>query len=186
MRNELLKDEAYEHFKSAFEKQLSTQSDEHRTRVVEIDKENRDLAARMDKLIATIEAGGHSTPIIVRIKEIEQRQQEIAKARNALTANHINLPRKLPSLYRSYVDQLAKTLSNEEVVGRAANELRDLIEKLTVHYDEANEEHTIEVCGNLTAMLGGANPSEADNYKQSESSIKLVAGVGFEPTTFRL
>jgi site-specific DNA recombinase len=186
LRNELLKDEAYEHFKSAFERQLNSQSNEHRSRVVEIDKETRDLTARLDKLIATIEAGGHSAPIIARIKEIEQRQQELAKARNALTANHISLPRKLPSLYRSYVDQLAKTLSNEEVVGRAANELRDLIEKLTVQYDDARDEHTIEVSGNLTAMMVGANPSDAGDYQQSESSIKLVAGVGFEPTTFRL
>ena len=84
------------------------------------------------------------------------------------------------------MDQLAKTLSNEEVVGRAANELRDLIEKLTVQYDDVCDEHTIEVSGNLTAMLGGAIPSDADDYQQSESSIKLVAGVGFEPTTFRL
>ncbi|OCX60071.1 hypothetical protein BFP70_17830 [Thioclava sp. SK-1] len=158
LRNELLKDEAYEHFKSAFEKQLNSQSNEQRSRVVEIDKESRDLTARLEKLIATIEAGGHSAPIIARIKEIEQRQQELTKARNALTANHISLPRKLPSLYRSYVDQLAKTLSNEEVVGRAANELRDLIEKLTVQYDDDRDEHTIEVSGNLTAMLGGATP----------------------------
>ena len=186
LRSELLKDDAYEHFKSAFERQLNSQSNEHRSRVIEIDKESRDLTARLDNLIATIEAGGHSAPIILRIKEIEQRQQELAKARNALTANHISLPHRLPSLYRSYVDQLAKTLSNEEVVGRAANELRDLIEKLTVQYDEGRDEHTIAICGNLAAMLSGANPSDADSYQQSESSIKLVAGVGFEPTTFRL
>ena len=95
LQNELLKDEAYEHFKSAFERQLNSQSNEHRSRVVEIDKEARDLTARLEKLIATIEAGGHSAPIIARIKEIEQRQQELSKARNALTANHISLPRKL-------------------------------------------------------------------------------------------
>ena len=176
LRNELLKDEAYALFKTAFEAQLNSQSSEHRTRVVEIDKEGRDLSARLDKLIATIEAGGHSETIVARIKEIEQRRGELTKARNALTANHISLPRNLPKLYRTYVDELAKTLSNEEVVGRAAYEMRHLIKTLTVNYDGAKDEHTIEVRGDITAMFGGANPSEADSYQQSESSIKLVAG----------
>ena len=186
LRHELLKDEAYEQFKSAFETQLNAQSGEHRTRVVEIDKETRDLSARLEKLIATIEAGGHSQTILARIKEIEQRQSELSKARNALTANHIKLPRKLPTLYRSYIDELAKTLSSEEVVGRAGMEMRQLIEKLIVNFDEATEEHSIDVLGDITAMFKGANPSDTENYQQSESSIKLVAGVGFEPTTFRL
>jgi len=186
LRHELFKDAAYEQFKSAFEVQLHAQSNEHRIRVVEIDKETRDLSARLEKLIATIEAGGHSTTIVARIKEIEQRQGELSKARNALTANHIKLPRNLPTLYRSYIDGLAETLSSEEVVGRAGMEMRQLIEKLIVNYDEATEEHSIDVRGDITAMFRGANPSDTENYQQSESSIKLVAGVGFEPTTFRL
>lgn len=114
---------------------------------------------------------------MARINEIEQRQSELTKARNALTANHIKLPRNLPSLYRSYVDELAKTLSSEEVVGRAGMEMRQLIEKLTVNYDEAAEEHSIEVFGDITAMFKGANPSESDNYQQSESSIKCIRPV---------
>ena len=186
LRHELLKDEAYAYFKTSFETQLNIQSSDHRTRVVEIDNEDRALSVKLDNLLASIEAGDDTRSIIKRIKSLERRQDELTKARSALTANHIKLPHNLPSLYRTYVDELAKTLSSEEVVGRAGMEIRQLIEKLTVKYDDATDEHSIEVFGDITAMFRGANPSDSDSYQQSESSIKLVAGVGFEPTTFRL
>lgn len=46
-------------------------------------------------------------------------------------------------------------------------EMRQLIEKLTVNYDEATEEHSIDVRGDITAMFKGANPSESDKNQQS-------------------
>lgn len=62
--------------------------------------QDRALSVKLDNLLASIEAGDDTRSVIKRIKSLEQRQDELTKAQNALTANHIKLPRNLPSLYR--------------------------------------------------------------------------------------
>jgi site-specific DNA recombinase len=79
----------------------------------------------------------------------------------------------------------------------AFNILRDLIERITVHPGEKGPE--IELTGKIVAMvelaLGSAEGNCTNNKTafrrlalddRSRGSVKVVAGVGFEPTTFRL
>jgi site-specific DNA recombinase len=186
LKNDLLKDEAYEHFKITYENQLKAQTAEQNERVVAIDQEKRKLEGSLSNLMSAIEVGGHSPTILKRLGEIEVRLQELSRVKRALTVNAVELPHRWRALYRSYVEKLTETLSNEEVVGRAAEQIRELIDRLIVRFDVDSDRHSIEVAGDFVKMLIGANPSEAENYQQSESSLKLVAGVGFEPTTFRL
>ena len=46
--------------------------------------------------------------------------------------------------------------------------------------------HWLDLRGKLLQMLQKAKPAELAGLVSCESSLKLVAGVGFEPTTFRL
>ena len=46
--------------------------------------------------------------------------------------------------------------------------------------------HEIELRGKLLEILKKSKTAIAAGFEQAESSLKLVAGVGFEPTTFRL
>ena len=133
-----------------------------------------------------LESGTHSPALIERLYAVEQQLKEMMAAREAAVVKPIPLPANLPDVYRHYVSELVQTLTSEKVVGRAVDEIRQIIERITVNYDEDNKSHTMEVVGNIVEMLGKSNLSDADKYQQSESSIKLVAGVGFEPTTFRL
>ena len=58
------------------------------------------------------------------------------------------------------------------------------------------EKVKIELVGNIAAMVNLTQPYDATNRKAAlvraalsateESSVKVVAGAGFEPTTFRL
>jgi site-specific DNA recombinase len=61
--------------------------------------------------------------------------------------------------------------------------VRGLIEQVTVRIDSGGEV-TLDLEGALTAMLDLAQPGAVRGL--SERSVKVVAGVGFEPTTFRL
>ena len=98
----------------------------------------------------------------------------------------VSLPDNLPILYKHYVSDLVETLTSEKIIGRAVDEVRELIERIEVSYDVDTKKHTMMIVGNIVELLGKSNLSGADDYQQAESSIKLVAGVGFEPTTFRL
>lgn len=69
-------------------------------------------------------------------------------------------------------------LSDETVVGRAADELRDLITAVTVRWDAVARSHAVEIEGKPLEMLQKANPAGEAGYVSEETSLKLVAGAG--------
>ena len=92
----------------------------------------------------------------------------------------------LPAFYRSYVDNLTATLTHEEVAGPAADELHGLIDTVEVSWDAGAQIHELELRGELLEMLAKKRPAGGAGLAANACSLKLVAGVGFEPTTFRL
>ena len=77
-------------------------------------------------------------------------------------------------------------LSDEGVSGRASEELHQIIDTVVVTWDAGTKHHALEVGGKLLDMLNIRKPALGAGLGICESSLKLVAGVGFEPTTFRL
>ncbi len=106
--------------------------------------------------------------------------------REALVPTPVDLPEDLPSLYRAYVADLASTLSDEVVAGSAADELHTLIDTVVVSWNEQKEHHELDCQGKLLELLSFADSKKAAGLSTAAYSLKLVAGVGFEPTTFRL
>ena len=89
---------------------------------------------------------------------------------------------QLSELYRQKVDALSQTLADPEIRPMALETIRGLISAVTIH--ETNEGTRVILDGAITALVGLAQP-EAEAFINS-GSVKVVAGVGFEPTTFRL
>ena len=117
----------------------------------------------------------------------------VAEDRNALRAaldsllpKRVEPPADLPALYRRYVDNLSATLRDEEVSGSAADELHGLIDRVVVTWDGDREHHELDVSGKLLEILATPKPTLEAGLVSNGCSLKLVAGVGFEPTTFRL
>ncbi|MDO6512454.1 hypothetical protein Q4514_18320 [Celeribacter halophilus] len=96
------------------------------------------------------------------------------------------MPEDLPTLYHAHIEDLVGTLSNEAVAGAASDELHELIDSIDVCWEEDKKQHTLELRGKLLEMLIKAMPSGTESITSNSCSLKLVAGVGFEPTTFRL
>ena len=62
-----------------------------------------------------------------------------------------------------------------------------MVDAIMVRHDAALGIHVVELTGKLQALLQKANPAGEAGYVHCASSqVSLVAGVGFEPTTFRL
>ena len=130
---------------------------------------------------------GIATGELLRELEETTKKLEQAKAnRDAAVPQEVPLPDNLPDLYRDYVDDLVQTLSDEGVVGRASDLLHDLIHRVVVRYDEETQTFDMEIDGNIVKMLTASNPAGGGSYARMGSSIKLVAGAGFEPAAFRL
>ncbi|MCB1702304.1 MAG: zinc ribbon domain-containing protein [Halioglobus sp.] len=99
--------------------------------------------------------------------------------------------------YREEVAALRETLSRSGGQGEAAGHLRDLIEKIVLTPSPGREDLQIDLYGDLAGILSMATDKtghqkrerlrNAVNDNASEpSKIVLVAGAGFEPTTFGL
>jgi site-specific DNA recombinase len=86
-------------------------------------------------------------------------------------------------LYRRKVECLHETLNANDTKTEATEVLRGLIEAINVR--PTNYGLEIELAGNIVNMLKlpGKGSFSIANH---ERSVKVVAGVGFEPTTFRL
>ena len=105
--------------------------------------------------------------------------------------------------YYKVIGDLTKLLNQEDMRGEAHMHLRGLIEKITFTPMPNSDELSIDLYASLAGVLKIASKGASmndnntpikkrlrkiavnDNYS-SEPSIELVAGVGFEPTTFGL
>ena len=78
--------------------------------------------------------------------------------------------------------ELSKALEDPEIRTPALEAIRGLIKRVTVFNEPDGV--TLDLEGAITAMIDLAQPlakNEADL-----GSVKVVAGIGFEPMTFRL
>ena len=97
----------------------------------------------------------------------------------------------MANIYQERVGKLCENLRREEDRAPEVDVLRSLIEQVTLMPD--NGELAIILRGDLGAILrfaaGKKKPdflSKAEALDNLLSQGSLVAGVGFEPTTFRL
>ena len=97
---------------------------------------------------------------------------------------HPNMSR----LYHSNVSDLANALNEPDVRREAAEALRALIDKVVLTPSE--DGYDIDLHGDLAGILALASGKKAKTAQadmaEAVSQISLVAGVGFEPLTFRL
>ena len=92
----------------------------------------------------------------------------------------------LASIYRTRVESLEAALRDPEHGREAFDIVRGLVDEVRIV--PTNGEITIELRGELAGILALADGAKksARSPEDQALQIKMVAGVGFEPTTFRL
>ena len=94
----------------------------------------------------------------------------------------------LAEVYGANIRALANSLDDEDTKPEAIELLRSFVTEVRLHPDADNKDgHVIELYGELAAILelSGSRNNEPRRFTGGVS-VLLVAGVGFEPTTFRL
>ena len=84
-------------------------------------------------------------------------------------------------MYRDQVAGLHRALSDPEVRAEATEILRGLIDRIAVQGDK--DGHQVVLTGDIVKLLALPGAQVPSSF---ESSVKVVAGTGFEPVTFRL
>ena len=99
----------------------------------------------------------------------------------------VRLHPNLAQVYRRQVEQLQNCLNDPEIRDEALQILRGLVERVSIGPAENGRE--VEIVGEITKMveLGAGNEAKRATLDQAMTrSVKVVAGRGFEPLTFRL
>ena len=182
----LMQDSAYEEFRERFIAKLRAQEEDSGEALRRHDAKIRDMERTHANLLRAVENGQYSEPLIVRLNTVDAELAALRAAREALVPAPVDLPTDLPAVYRQYVKNLAETLTAEEVAGPASDELHTLIDGVIVSWDADAEVHELEVRGKLLEMLKQIRPAGEAGLEANSCSLKMVAGAGFEPATFRL
>ena len=86
------------------------------------------------------------------------------------------------------MERLHETLQDPAIRSEAIASLQGLIDTVVVHPTENGQE--IELIGEIARMVELGLPGEGNKKaaldERAACSVKVVAGTGFEPVTFRL
>jgi site-specific DNA recombinase len=115
---------------------------------------------------------------------LEARKVELAAAIARAPTPAPRLHPNLAEIYRRKVIRLREELNRDELRAEAAQALRALISEVRLMSESGHL--GIELAGNLAAILAFAAKKKPVRVGPDGLQTTVVAGVGFEPTTFRL
>jgi site-specific DNA recombinase len=142
---------------------------------------------QIDRLVDAIAEGTPAAAVRDRLGSLEKRRLTLEAEAATAIAPAPRLHPNLAELYRRKIAGLIDTLSQEDA-GEARALVRSLVETVTLHPD--GDHQRVEVRGELATILalapGGANAKSAAGSDALSVQMKMVAGIGVEPMTFRL
>ncbi|SUZ33311.1 hypothetical protein ROE7235_03080 [Roseibaca ekhonensis] len=183
LHNKLMQPEAVAAFVAEFTKEMNAangQQSDARARLV---NEEAQIKRKLEGLYDAIADGLRTTGLKDKLLGLEARLAEIARELAEPAPSPVRLHPNLSELYRRKVEQLADSLRDPAIRPAALDTIRTLIEAVTVHIDDMGEV-TLALDGALSAMIDTSQPGVLRGI--DASSVKVVAGTGFEPVTFRL
>jgi site-specific DNA recombinase len=139
---------------------------------------------KLDGLIEAIAEGFRAPGLQAKLDELEQHKLKLESEIESAPAAAPRLHPNLAEIYRKKVGGLQDALSDPETRSEAIEILRGLIERVAI--SAAEDGFTVELVGEIANMVQLSSGPEGRNVGPYRSSVKVVAGVGFEPTTFRL
>ena len=182
LRKELMHPDLVKAFIDEFHSEvnrLAANRDVDRDRLVlNLEKTNRDLK----HIVQAIKDGIPALTLKDELMGLEARKLELEQRVSTAPAPVPRLHPRLADLYRRKVDDLHGALNREDTRAEASEAIRDLIDEIRLIPEDG--ELRIELFGELAALVGLANESPRSDDRGLQ--VTLVAGVGFEPTTFRL
>ncbi len=156
-----------------------------RTATGDLEKRLGNINGAIKKAVDILLAETPSRALRDRLAALEAERDEIEIEIAAVAPPTVEFHPNAANAYRDKVRNLKRALAESDEDSRAAaNEaIREIVEKVVIHPRGAYKPVEIEIYGQLAALL---RISERAAAEPLESRGVLVAGIGFEPMTFRL
>ena len=151
-----------------------------------LNKAERDLARLVQALLDGIPASA----VREKMAELEAWRDALRSRLAASKDTGVRLHPNMADYYRTQIAALRTALTEDGRHREAAEIVRKLVDRIELSPVVRNGRKTLSVSlyGRLAGILAMATKAKAP-LDESDASVmvtKLVAGVGFEPTTFRL
>jgi site-specific DNA recombinase len=191
LRTHLMEPELFREFCDEFTREVNRLRMEHGADLVARRSELTKVERQIKGIITAIKDGMYQSSMKAEMEALEARKAELtdllANAEEPPPLLHPNMA----DIYRQRIASLYESLQAEETKSEAAERLRALISQITLQ--PADGELAIILRGDLAAILSFAshkkNPAvyrDGGVLDAFVSQVSLVAGIGFEPMTFRL
>ena len=189
LKSKLMHPELLKEFISEYHREWNRLNNESSSARTSIERELKQLSGQIAKIVEAITAGMFHPSMKTKMDDLEARKAELENKLAALPEQDpIVLHPALTETYRAKITALADSLNQAASRSEASELLRGLVSEVRLHPDEGAEDgHVIELYGELAAILELSAPRNNNSRRfTGRVSVQVVAGVGFEPTTFRL
>jgi site-specific DNA recombinase len=169
------------------------------TRANQLDRERKAQEAaavtrKLEGLYDAIADGLRTPGLQARLAELEARRSDLqAQLDDTRPMAPVHLHPNLAELYRAKVNSLRESLTDPQIRDEATMLIQELVDEVVVTPcgPSRNDGWTFDLTGRIVQMIALGNTAkngldDAVLNEKTASSVKVVAGVGFEPTTFRL
>jgi site-specific DNA recombinase len=184
LKTHLLSPELVKEFISEFHRETNRLNAERGRRSEAAKAELARVEVEIRHIIAAVKQGMVHASMQDALTQLEKRKATLACEVAATPLPPPVIHPNLAELYRRKVDRLHECLNAAGTRTEAAEALRCLVDEIRlVPQDGAL---AIDLYGELGAILALTNDKAASGRPRSGHSTLLVAGEGFEPSTFRL
>ncbi len=147
------------------------------------------LERKITEIVTAVEEGRYSRVLGDRLSELESQQEEL-RLRLSESPTSVRLHPRLADIYANKVRELERSLNDPAIRGEAAGVLRSLVDRIELHPRKEGKGVDATLHGDLAEILSFcAQPDRKDQPPKAKASgglLSVVAGIGFEPMTFRL
>ena len=137
----------------------------------------------LDDMVEAVCNGMYHPSMNDKMGALEERKAKLKASLEQEEDEPLRLHPGLSDVYRQKVANLTDALNTDDTRTQASDLIRELVSEIRLVPQDDNYE--IELVGELAAIMDLSERRQAQGGGQG-AAIKMVAGVGFEPTTFRL
>ncbi len=133
--------------------------------------------------------GGDGDPGLVRdqLRDLEGRKKDLERALASTREQAVIEPHpNMAELYRRKISELQSLLNDEKARSKAMEIIRSMVESIEVHSGKERGKPDVILVGALAEILTFTQQKNKTASNGDGCRVLMVAGVGFEPTTFRL
>ncbi len=190
LKDKLMAPELVREFARAFQAEVNRAAAQRDQQINSDRLQLNAVERKMAAIVEAIEDGKYSRPLGDRLAKLEIERESLQIRLRDTPAPVVHLHPRIADLYAEKVARLEESLSDPEIREQAADLLRSLIARIDLQPRDDGSGIDAVLHGDLAEILALCDASEQGGkpFKGTSprSQLSVVAGVGFEPTTFRL